>query len=91
MDQKGIHVFYSGVVQGVGFRFSVAALARQHYLKGWVKNCPDGRVELAVTGSPESVDHFLEDVRETFKRNLVDIGIEPLTEAGDYSDFQICF
>ena len=41
-------VFYSGRVQGVGFRFSSKQTARGYDVCGWVKNLPDGRVELHV-------------------------------------------
>jgi len=41
-------VFYSGRVQGVGFRYTVRQLAAGYEVSGWVKNLPDGRVELLV-------------------------------------------
>lgn len=42
----------TGVVQGVGFRYFVATRANQLGLTGWVRNLPDGQVEVVVRGSP---------------------------------------
>lgn len=52
-------VFYSGNVQGVGFRHAVATLAKQFPVEGWVRNLPDGRVEMAVQGQPKDVRELI--------------------------------
>jgi acylphosphatase len=44
-----------GRVQGVGFRVNCARRARAIGLSGWVRNLPDGRVEILLQGPPESV------------------------------------
>jgi len=43
-------VMYEGRVQGVGFRFSVKEIAQGFEVAGWVRNLPDGRVQLEVQG-----------------------------------------
>ena len=45
------HVFFSGRVQHVGFRYTACYLARELYLTGWVDNLPDGRVEMEAQGT----------------------------------------
>ena len=50
MEKKRIHCYYSGMVQGVGFRYRTMTAARQLGVDGWVKNLPDGRVELVAEG-----------------------------------------
>jgi acylphosphatase len=59
------HVFYEGRVQGVGFRYTVKNLARGFDVSGWVRNLPDGRVELQAGGDPDEVEAFLESIRES--------------------------
>jgi acylphosphatase len=57
-------VYYSGRVQGVGFRATALALARRYpSVRGWVRNLFDGRVELLADGPAEAVESFLADVR----------------------------
>jgi acylphosphatase len=57
-------VYYSGEVQGVGFRATAASISRRHpAVSGWVRNLSDGRVELLADGPPEAVQAFLADVR----------------------------
>lgn len=48
------HLIFHGQVQGVGFRATAQHLARKFGLFGWVKNLPNGTVELVVEG-PEAV------------------------------------
>ncbi len=50
------HYFVSGRVQGVWFRASTQQKARQLGLGGWVKNTPDGRVELFASGTEADLD-----------------------------------
>ena len=48
----------SGRVQGVGFRFFAREAAQVENLSGWVRNLPDGRVEVQADGDGEAVDRF---------------------------------
>jgi len=56
------HAYVSGIVQGVGFRWFVERVANFRGLDGWVRNLPDGRVELEVEGPLSAVDDFLDEV-----------------------------
>jgi acylphosphatase len=59
----GRRYLISGRVQGVGFRFYTEAAAAREGLHGWVRNLPDGRVEIAVEGEVEAVERFERHVR----------------------------
>jgi acylphosphatase len=64
-------VFYSGRVQGVGFRYSVKRLAASYEVVGWVRNLPDGRVELQIEGEKTEVDDFLAEIAKSSLRHHV--------------------
>lgn len=59
MSRVAAHVFVTGRVQGVGFRWSTRREAERLGLSGWVRNLPDGRVEARVEGEPEALDAML--------------------------------
>ncbi len=47
-----------GLVQGVGFRYFVERVAYELGVSGWVRNLPDGRVEVYAVGTPEQLKEF---------------------------------
>ena len=55
-------VFYSGRVQGVGFRYQTLQVAKGFDVAGYVCNLPDGRVQLEVEGESSEVDAFLDAI-----------------------------
>lgn len=58
------HIYFSGRVQAVGFRYSSLCLAKELQLTGWVKNLKDGRVEAELQGKTERVDAFVERISQ---------------------------
>ena len=63
-------VHYSGRVQGVGFRYTTANLAKRFEVAGYVQNLDDGKVRLDVQGDADQVDGLLTAVAETMARNI---------------------
>ena len=57
------HIYFSGLVQGVGFRYRSIYLARPLGLTGWVKNLWDGRVEMEVQGEEAAIWLFLDKLQ----------------------------
>ena len=53
------HVFVSGRVQGVGYRYSTMDEASRLGVTGWVRNVPDGRVEAVFEGSKKVVEEII--------------------------------
>lgn len=69
---KRVRVIVDGRVQGVGFRYHVANGAKEHNIKGFVKNLPDGRVEINAEGESENIHHFLIDCRKGPQSSRID-------------------
>jgi len=57
-------VIFEGRVQGVGFRYTTKDLARGFDVCGWVKNLPEGTVELQVMGEESEVEDFIKEIAE---------------------------
>ncbi|MBV9387994.1 MAG: acylphosphatase [Chroococcidiopsidaceae cyanobacterium CP_BM_ER_R8_30] len=53
------HIFVTGMVQGVGYRLSTLAKAKQLGVGGWVRNLPDGRVEAVFEGVQNLVEEMV--------------------------------
>ena len=54
----------AGRVQGVGFRYVTDAAAARSGIDGWVRNLPDGRVEIAAEGEADALERFEREVRQ---------------------------
>jgi acylphosphatase len=85
----GKSVYYTGRVQGVGFRATVADIARTHPVTGWVRNLPDGRVQVLVEGADEAVEAFLAAVRQRWARHIHAEQAEDREPTGRYTGFDI--
>jgi acylphosphatase len=64
MTRELREVWFSGHVQGVGFRYTTCALARRTGVGGYVRNLPDGRVHLVVEGDVDEVESLLAAVQD---------------------------
>ena len=60
-----MQIFYSGRVQGVGFRYSTKMLAQGYEVTGFVRNLADGRVELVAEGAREELEAFRRGMQES--------------------------
>jgi acylphosphatase len=82
-------VYYTGKVQGVGFRATTAEIARAYPITGWVKNLDDGRVQLLAEGPEEAVDKFLKNVHARWKDNIDKEEIKKQEASGKYKSFDV--
>jgi acylphosphatase len=62
--QRRVNVFFSGTVQGVGFRYTTLNIAQHFTVTGWVRNRSDGRVEILAEGTQEELESFVRNVEE---------------------------
>ena len=60
---KQYHLIVSGHVQGVGFRYYTERLALNKQIKGWVRNLPDGTVELVAQGNEAPLSAFIQEIK----------------------------
>ncbi|MFO8012596.1 MAG: acylphosphatase [Phycisphaerae bacterium] len=91
METARRHAWFSGTVQGVGFRFTARRLAERHRVSGFVKNLPDGRVEVVAEGPADDVQAFLGDVREAMASTIRDAEIEDESPTGEFDGFGVAF
>ena len=61
--KSGAHIIVKGIVQGVGYRFFALRQAQNCRLKGWVRNRPNGNVEIEVEGEQDQIDAFIEELK----------------------------
>ena len=76
------HLVLSGQVQHVGLRYSALYLSRDYGLTGWVKNLPDGRVELEIQGDVSSLRRFYIELKSQphihiSHADIVEVPVQP--------------
>jgi acylphosphatase len=91
MDQIAKHIIFSGQVQGVGFRFTAFNVANRRRLTGFVRNLPEGTVEMLIQGPAGTVDDCIRDIEEEFSRYVRETKIEEIPSNPQYKDFKITF
>ncbi len=89
MRVQRLSVWFSGRVQGVGFRACVWRLARDFKVTGRVRNLDDGRVELEAEGEREELTAFLERIEEEMRRNIKDRQQVWSAAGGTWATFEI--
>lgn len=90
MNQTTIHCYFSGRVQGVGFRATCAYEARKLNLRGWVKNLYDGRVEAYIQGPQQDIDQLFSNLKNEKTWIRIDtIDQMMLENHPQFPDFQV--
>ncbi len=82
-------VFFSGRVQGVGFRYQTVQVAKEFEVSGWVMNLPDGRVQLEAEGSADEVRDFVTAVQERMEGYIRKAEQTDQTRPPQFSGFSI--
>jgi acylphosphatase len=90
MIETRVHVWVSGRVQGVYFRYATRDEATRLGIRGWVRNLPDGRVEAVFEGGKEAVEGMIAFCRkgpEYARVSQVEVRTEDYT--GRFQNFEI--
>lgn len=83
------HFYFTGRVQGVGFRYRATYLAQSLGLTGWVSNLWDGRVEMELQGTREAVDQMVARLYEQRFIEIEDIEIKEISAIGEERRFRV--
>ena len=87
---KRLHIIVSGRVQGVGFRWATQKTARQLDVNGYVRNLPNGDVEIVVEGDEVAVDRMISWARHGPAFARVDsLKMDDLPGAAEYTEFGV--
>jgi acylphosphatase len=89
--KKQAHIYYSGRVQGIGFRYTLQDIANHQKITGWVKNLDDARVEVVAQAEDETLNSFVQQINQQFSQYIKDVNIEWLPASGEFRDFQVRF
>jgi acylphosphatase len=84
-----VHAYYSGRVQGIGFRYTAAGIARNLRIDGWVKNLRDGRVELCAEGPADALENVLAQLADEFRGNITHTDVDWEAARGERSGFHV--
>ena len=86
------HIFFSGRVQGVGFRYTAERIALEIGLVGWVKNTADNRVEVVCEGTEAKISFFLDRIKQSFLEPYITKTVCDWEKpTGKFKDFRVEF
>ncbi len=88
-DPQRREVHFEGHVQGVGFRYTTVRIAGGYRVTGFVRNLPDGRVQLVAEGILAELDGFLAEVEQAMESKISDRTTALSTATGEFPEFSI--
>lgn len=91
VENRRFTVYFSGTVQGVGFRYTTERIARRFSVTGYVRNLRDGRVEAVVEGVPAEVGLFLAALNEAMAGYIRERRMEEGPATGEFAGFRIAY
>lgn len=86
-----VTVYFSGTVQGVGFRYTAHRVASRFAVAGFVRNMPDGRVEVVIEGSTPEIRAFITAIRAEMGHCISNIEESNTPADGSFKRFEIRF
>ena len=90
MSSRRLDMTIMGTVQGVGFRYYAYRIANDLGLVGWVRNLPDGRVQLAAEGMPEPLERLVQDLSAgPSGASVSDVEVKWSEPSGKFQSFDI--
>ena len=84
-------IYFSGRVQGVFFRATTCSVASTFRVTGFVRNLPDGRVQLVAEGAVADLDCFQEAVENAMRSNVAEVDASDVSATGEFASFTIAY
>ena len=85
--RKTLHARVEGMVQGVGFRYSVCRLSGRFKVNGFVRNLTDGRVQVVAEGRADELDEFLQAIEGQMAGYIRSRELDQQAPSGEFKDF----
>jgi acylphosphatase len=82
-------IYFSGRVQGVGFRYTTRAIAAHYDVQGFVENLRDGRVLVVVEGDRGTLDRFVSALQAEMDRFIANQQSNVLPASGEFTEFEV--
>ncbi len=82
---------FRGRVQGVGFRYTAQSIARRHPITGYVRNLPDGSVELVAQGELAAINAVVVELQAHFRGSIRHLERCPVAASEPFDGFEIRF
>ena len=89
MNYKAIRYIFAGRVQGVGFRYTALRIVRPYEITGFVRNLPDGSVEMLAQGPEGDIQMCINDLQEYFGSSIREIKTTDSAPNPSLTDFRI--
>jgi acylphosphatase len=80
---------FSGNVQGVGFRYTTTRVAERFKVTGYVRNLPDGRVEVVSEASPDEQERFVKAVESAMQGYVRDRETQQMPAKSEFTEFGV--
>ena len=89
VERIRIEVWFSGHVQGVGFRYTCRQIATEFEVSGTVKNLLDGRVHLVIEAEPEEAEAFKAEIADQMRSYVREVETSEPSETEGLQGFNI--
>ena len=81
--------YFSGHVQGVGFRYTASHVASGYPVRGFVRNLADGRVEMVAEGEPKDLDALVGDLKRKMEGFIKRVDVSESPASGEFAGFSV--
>ena len=85
------NVLFTGHVQGVGFRYTAKQAAAARDVTGYIRNRPDGAVEMVLEGEADEIDAVLADLGSRMEGYIREVSQDTAEVTGEFADFGVRF